>query len=87
MITIDTATSSQHGQRLHYGDCSNTSASDKTNPSVRFRVNGACKRWKRSPEKFKLPIKHGLYGPCGYVTQDNAQAFHWASMCPLNDSF
>jgi len=27
----------------------------------RWYVTGKCKIWKRSPDKFEVPIKHGLY--------------------------
>ncbi|MDD5387673.1 MAG: hypothetical protein PHQ22_10810 [Sulfuricurvum sp.] len=39
-----------------------------------WRVNGACKLWKRSPERFRLPIKRGLYEH-GYITEENAHLF------------
>ena len=41
---------------------------------IRWRVNGKCKTWKRNPERFKLPIKHGLYS-YGYITEENAHLF------------
>jgi len=37
----------------------------------RARVNGKCQTWKREPDKFKLPMKYGLYDYF-YITQDNA---------------
>jgi len=37
---------------------------------ARARVNGAIKLWKRSPEKFSLPMKHGLRS-CFYITHHN----------------
>jgi hypothetical protein len=27
----------------------------------RIRVNGAVKRWKREPDRFRVPIKYGMY--------------------------
>lgn len=27
----------------------------------RWRVNGAVKTWKRSPDRVQVPLKHGLY--------------------------
>lgn len=41
---------------------------------VRWRANGKCKTWKRNPERFQLPIKHGLYS-YGYITEENAHLF------------
>ena len=32
--------------------------------------NGCCKTWKRKPDKYKLPVKHGLR-LCFYITPDN----------------
>ena len=44
------------------------------------RANGACKTWKRDPERFSLPIKYGMYE---FSTIDNANAhlFHTADDC------
>ena len=41
---------------------------------VRWRANGKCKTWKRNPERFQLPIKHGLYN-YAYITNENAHLF------------
>ena len=41
---------------------------------IRWRANGKCKTWKRNPERFQLPIKHGLYS-YGYITEENAHLF------------
>jgi hypothetical protein len=40
----------------------------------KWRANGKCKTWKRQPERFQLPIKHGLYD-YAYITNDNAHLF------------
>lgn len=42
---------------------------DKT--PVRVRRNGKTKTWKRSPEKFRIPVKHGLR-TCFYITEQNS---------------
>ena len=47
----------------------------------RWRRNGANKLWKRSPERFRIPIKFGLYD-YAYITEDNINRFHLASECP-----
>jgi hypothetical protein len=48
----------------------------------RWRVNGQVKRWKRSPDRIRIPLKHGLYaydfidesdfnnGVCEYLTKE-----------------
>lgn len=41
---------------------------------LRWRANGKCKTWKREPERFQLPIKHGLYN-YNYLTNENAHLF------------
>ena len=38
---------------------------------MRVRVSGMLKTWKRDPERFKLPVKYGLYEN-GYITPENA---------------
>jgi len=42
---------------------------DKT--PLRARISGRCKTWKRSPERFQIPFKHGMYEH-GYITEENA---------------
>jgi hypothetical protein len=42
--------------------------------TVRWKVNGQLKLWKRTPGKFKLPIKFGLY-QYSYITEENAHLF------------
>ena len=37
---------------------------------VRCRVNGKLRTWKRDPERFELPVKHGLRN-CFYITPTN----------------
>lgn len=38
---------------------------------LRARVNGMCVTWKRDPQAFRLPMKHGLRD-CFYITESNA---------------
>ena len=45
---------------------------------VRWRRNGKNKLWKRDPNRFRIPIKHGLYD-YGYIDQDNYKEFRSAS--------
>ena len=37
----------------------------------RWRVNGRVKRWKRDPDRIRVPLKHGLYGPYDYLENDS----------------
>jgi len=50
---------------------------------TRVRASGKCQTWKRDLNRFRLPVKHGLY-ESGEITQDNCGDFHLASDCPLN---
>ena len=44
--------------------------------------SGMTKTWRRSPERFKVPVKYGLYDS-GYITEKNAVDWHVVSECPL----
>ena len=48
----------------------------------KYRVNGMMKTWKRSPGKFRIPLKHGMYD-YDMLTEYNAYRFHLESECPL----
>lgn len=45
--------------------------------------NGATKLWVRNPNKFKVPVKHGMYGPYNYVTDLDAEFWHTRSDCAV----
>lgn len=47
------------------------SATNADGTACRCRTNGKCKTWKRQPERFQLPVKHGLK-ICFYITETNA---------------
>lgn len=47
----------------------------------RWRRNGATKTWKRTPNRFRVPVKHGMYH-YGYVTNSNAHLIHTEEDCP-----
>lgn len=42
--------------------------------ALRARRNGKTKIWKRSPERFQVPVKYGLR-ECFYITEDSA--YEW----------
>lgn len=66
MITIAEA------KKLSYRDTIyHVSLKGSDKQPIRARINGKLKTWKREPERFQLPVKHGLY-TCFYITQDNA---------------
>jgi hypothetical protein len=47
-----------------------------------WRRNGEIRRWKRDESRFRLPIKHGMYGPYDHLDNTNAADFHYAADCP-----
>jgi len=64
-ITLSEAKTLKTGTILHHKISENRDGT----PS-RVRVNGKPKTWKRSPEKVKVPLKHGLYVYL-YLTEHN----------------
>ena len=46
----------------------------------RWRRNGQTQTWKRSPERFRIPVKYGLY-QYGQITDLNAGGFHASAEC------
>jgi hypothetical protein len=55
MITKEDAMIMPHGTTLYH-----TSIKGSDKRPVRCRVTGKCKTWKTKPEKFRLPVKHGM---------------------------
>ena len=45
------------------------------NTPVRARVNGKIKLWKRKPDDYLLPMKHGLRD-CFYITSQNEHVWY-----------
>ena len=64
-ITVDQARSLRHGVTLHHMMLKNADGTP-----LRARVNGKVKLWKREPERFEIPLKHGLRD-CGYMREDD----------------
>ena len=74
MITKQEALSLKFGERLH----SSTQCDKKT---IRWRVSGSCKTWKRQPNRFRVPLKYGL-ASYWELTEKNAENFHREADCP-----
>lgn len=55
MITKDIAVAAKHGDIFHHITLRNADGTP-----LRVRVTGKCGTWKRQPEKFRLPVRHGL---------------------------
>ena len=66
MVTKEVAVNSPHGTVFHHIRKKNADGTP-----YRCRVNGQCKVWKTRPAEFRLPVKHGFYGPCFYITHLN----------------
>lgn len=74
-----------NAREFHAGECSCT-VGPRGGITVKrevWRRNGKTQRWKRTPERFRVPIKHGLYD-CGRIDPINVRLFHAAEDCPLN---
>lgn len=56
----------------------------RTAKIVVWRRSGRTQTWARTPNKFRIPIKHGLSRSWG-ITEANAYMFHLEGECPLND--
>lgn len=74
-ITIEQAKQLKYGTEIHY---KLKNADGKT--CMRFRVNGKIQLWKKQPNKYSVPIKHGLW-KYGYLTQLNCNDFHLIDDC------
>ena len=46
----------------------------------RWRVTGKVQRWKRDPERFRVPLKHGLYD-YGALLPGDERRCHLESEC------
>lgn len=45
------------------------------------RLSGQCKTWKRDTERFRQPVKYGMYESF-YIEPSNAADFHFPDDCP-----
>ena len=64
-ITLQQAKDLYVGQIIYHVTNRNSDGS-----SQRWKVNGQVKTWKRSPERVKVPLKHGLYS-YDYLTESD----------------
>ena len=56
MITLAQAKALKHGDILYHVIRKNADGTPE-----RWKVNGLVKRWKRQPDRIRVPLKHGLY--------------------------
>ncbi len=64
-ISLNEVYELKHGQELY-----SMNVPDSQGYPATVRVTGQVKRWKRDPERFKVPVKHGLYDSF-YIEPDN----------------
>ena len=69
---------------FHYGTCSRVVGprGGVKEDVVQVRASGKCQTWIRDKNKFRLPIKWGLY-KSSEITHENADLFHIEENCPL----
>ena len=77
MITAEQAALLRRGDILHHVGLKNADGTP-----ARYRVNGACKTWKRRPGQFSVPLKRGMYQHT-YLTHDNCDGFIVATFAAL----
>ena len=63
MISLEQAKNLKFGDRIFITDRTN-----KKGDKQCWKVNGQVQTWKRSPDRVKVPIKHGLYS-FDYLTE------------------
>lgn len=80
MLTIEQALTANE---FHAGECSRLVGprGGVTITQEVWRRNGRTQTWKRNPERFRIPVKHGLrvYGNIWHSYSD----VHAAEDCPL----
>ena len=78
MLDLETILNLQHGDVLH-SEWQQSSARLNTK-CPRWRVSGKVQRWKRDPERFRVPIKYGLYNNDALLPGDE-RSYHLESEC------
>lgn len=85
MITKEQALTAHEFHYVHHPDYIVGPRGGITSPKIEiWRRNGQTKTWKRQPERFRIPVKYGLYA-YSYITEYDAEKFHTAEDCPLNN--
>ena len=85
-MTVKQALNLRYGEEIHYTGHNNCYVLRGPRGGVRkdvvqkWRINGQTKTWKRTPGKFSIPIKHGLYA-FTYLDNENCEFFHSSKDC------
>ena len=85
MITKDQAIKSNE---FHRGECYKIRGQKRRVEicSTIVRRAGQTKTWKRSTEKFRVPVKHGL-NTWFWITEVNCEDWHILEDCPLQQAY
>jgi hypothetical protein len=75
ILTFEKAMKLTRGNKLAMNNHKNADGT-----CVRWKVNGVVKTWKTQPERFEIPVKHGM-SDYGYVTEKNYFYFHINGSC------
>lgn len=81
MITIEQAKALHRTMVIH--DEVSRPCSSPQGP-FKWRVNGRVQFWVRSPERFRIPVKHGLY-EYGQITEGASPMLHLEQDCTAPD--
>ena len=68
-MNLSQAKKLKYGQIIYHKTLKNADGT-----AMRFKINGVVKLWKRSPEKIRVPLKHGLY-QYYYLDENNMGEF------------
>ena len=74
-MTLEQAKALKRGDIIH-----SDSVKNARGECMRWRVNGQVQTWKRSPERVRVPLKHGLYD-YGQLTENELQLVHREQDC------
>jgi hypothetical protein len=77
MITKEIAMKAKHGNLFFHKTLKQGSRGHRI--ALRVRVTGKCQMWIRTPNEFRLPVKHGLYESWA-ITHDNCN--EWMTKDP-----
>lgn len=66
----------RQANRLKYRQVVYTTDQNADGSPCRWRVDGAVKTWKRSPDRVRVPMKRGMYEHT-YLDENNVQDFYW----------
>ena len=81
-MTLEEAKNLQWNDILHCEPCKRTIGprGGITTHVEAWRINGVVKRWKRQPDRIRVPIKHGMRD-YAYLENVDLPYFHKAEDC------